>query len=540
MYKKVEYIESTGTQYIDTEIIGASGLSFEMGLQFLGDTSADVYVMGSRTSSQRIYALHVYSSKFCIGYGSLASSSHSSDSLYHDFKTVLKQGEQGFWVDGVRYYTGTSSTSINTNLPIYLFACNNSGTASCSKQRIYYVKIYKDNELVRDFVPVVDTDTGKAGLYDNVNDKFYVSKIDDLKYPVNYNSVADIVAGVENAIQLVSSTKHDDNSYTISGVPDFVKYKGESVTTMYANGNSYIGFGLDVDHFNFNKRDAAMYDLWKEDGTYLDTYSFFRVRWSGMSNYNSYGDPYFQTFDIIIFDTGDVMFYAVNIPTSYYDGVNSFADVAYNAPNTDSRYVTFYAQADGTYKTVYAPIDFAPASVYKYLVRDGSTLYTVTDGTLSVVEGDLTANLFMANGVDEIPDGSLLLPLYAPEVLCWTDGEELPRLTATVQGAPTGTHEIISDNINIGDSSIHGVSSIVAVASSGAKFFLSFDGGSWVVYDTSNNTCVASDTGMTAEELAAIPVSAWQGIAYTVENMLLKAVISGSETVTQIKFIFEN
>ena len=45
---------------------------------------------------------------------------------------------------------------------------------------------------------------------------------------------------------------------------------------------------------------------------------------------------------------------------------------------------------------------------------------------------------------------------------------------------------------------------------------------------------------MTAEELAAIPVIAWQGIAYTVENMLLKAVISGSETVTQIKFIFEN
>lgn len=186
MYKKVEYIESTGTQYIDTELIGTSGLSFEMGLQFLGDTSADVYVMGSRTTSNRVYALHVYNSRFCIGYGSLASSSHSSDNLYHDFKTILKQGEQGLWVDGVQYYTGASSTSVNTNLPIYLFACNNSGSAYCSKQRIYYVKIYKDNELVRDFVPVVDTDTGKAGLYDNVNDKFYTSNGEDFNYHIKY------------------------------------------------------------------------------------------------------------------------------------------------------------------------------------------------------------------------------------------------------------------------------------------------------------------------------------------------------------------
>lgn len=186
MYKKAEYIESTGTQYIDTGVIGESGLTFEMGLQFLGNVSSDVYVMGSRTSSQRIYALHVYSSKFCIGHGSLATSSRVSDNLYHDFKTVLNQGEQGLWVDGVRYYTGTSGTSIKTNFPIYLFACNNAGNASCSKQRIYYVRIYKDNILVRNFVPVVDTDTGKAGLYDNVNDTFYTSNGENFNYHIKY------------------------------------------------------------------------------------------------------------------------------------------------------------------------------------------------------------------------------------------------------------------------------------------------------------------------------------------------------------------
>ncbi len=356
----------------------------------------------------------------------------------------------------------------------------------------------------------------------------------------NYNSVEEIVAGVENATQLVANTKYDENSYTISGIPDYVKYKGATVSTIYANGNSWIGFDAENEHFKFNRRDAAMYNLWTEEGTLLDTYRFFRVRWGGVCKYDAYGDPYFQTFDLIIFDTGDVMFYAVSIPTSYYDGVNSFADVDYNAPTTDSRYVTFYAQADGTYRTVYAPIEFSPASVHKYIVRDGNTLYTVTDGTLAVIEGELTSELFRSSGADTIPDGALLLPLESPEVLCWTNGDELPVLTATVHGTPKGKHEVISDNAYVGHPSIHGVSSIVAVASDNAELYLSFDGGDWVVYDTSSDTWVSADAGMTSAELVAIPESAWHTIAETVVNMRIKAVIYGAETVTQLKFNFDN
>lgn len=354
----------------------------------------------------------------------------------------------------------------------------------------------------------------------------------------NYKSVDEIVASVANATQLVNNTKYDENSYTISGFPDFVKYKGVSVSTIYANGNSWIGFDAENEHFKFNRRDAAMYNLWTEEGTILDTYRFFRVRWGGVCKYDAYGSPYFQTFDLIIFDTGDVMFYAVSIPTSYYDGVNSFADVDYNAPTIDSRYVTFYAQADGTYRTVYEPIKLV--AEVKYLVRDGSTLYTVTDGTLAVVEGDLTADLFVARGIDNIPDGALLLPLPAPEVLCWTNADTLPHLTATVSGTPTGKREVVSDDIHIGDLSVAGVASILAIASDGSELYLSFDGGAWSVYDTSSRTWVSSDTGMSAEELVAVPADSWRYVAVSANVMRLKAVIEGTETVTQVKFNFDN
>lgn len=180
-----------------------------------------------------------------------------------------------------------------------------------------------------------------------------------------------------------------------------------------------------------------------------------------------------------------------------------------------------------------------PAHKY-YLVRDGITLYTVADGALAEVTGDLTASLFIASGVDVIPDGSLLLTLTDPEVLCWTDGNKLPELTATVQGSTTESHDIVSDNIRVGHQSIYGIKSVETTASDGATFLLSFDGGAWMVYDTDNSAWVASDIGMNATEIVAIPTEAWSTAINSATYMQLKATLDGVDTVTQVKFNFNN
>ena len=194
-----------------------------------------------------------------------------------------------------------------------------------------------------------------------------------------------------------------------------------------------------------------------------------------------------------------------------------------------------------TATTVYyagSPIEY-PAQK-KYLVRDGSTIYTVADGALVEVAGGLTASMFIASGVDVIPDGSLLLTLTAPEVLCWTDGNKLPALTATVQGSTTESHDVISDNIRVGHQSIYGIKSVEATASDGATFLISFDGGAWMVYDTDNSAWVASEVGMTATELVAIPTEAWSTAINSATYMQLKATLDGVDTVTQVKFNFNN
>ena len=176
--------------------------------------------------------------------------------------------------------------------------------------------------------------------------------------------------------------------------------------------------------------------------------------------------------------------------------------------------------------------------IKKYLVRDGSTIYTVADGALVEVSGTLNADLFIASGVDTIPDGALLMTLSAPEVLCWTDGDKLPTLTATVQGMPQGTHEIVSDNARVGHESVYGITSVEATASDGATFLLSFDGGMWMTY--TNGSWSVSDVGMTASELMAVPTDAWSSVVNSASNMRLKAMLDGVDTVTQVKFNFNN
>lgn len=178
--------------------------------------------------------------------------------------------------------------------------------------------------------------------------------------------------------------------------------------------------------------------------------------------------------------------------------------------------------------------------VNKYLIRDNETIYTVQDNALVEVQGTLNAQLFIDNGVDDIPSGSLLIGLSNPEVLCWKDSDIVPTLKATVQGTPIGEHDVISDDIRIGHESIFGITSVEATASDGATFSLSFDNGAYMVYDTSSSAWVASDVGMSASELVAIPTDAWSSVVNSATTMRLKATIDGIETVSKVKFNFDN
>lgn len=152
-------------------------------------------------------------------------------------------------------------------------------------------------------------------------------------------------------------------------------------------------------------------------------------------------------------------------------------------------------------------------NVYAYLIRSGSTLYTITDGTLTALaETEITASLFQTYGVDEIPDGTLLVGLTDPEVLYWQDTtDELPNLTLTVKGTPPLPQMFTSKPMSLVHESIAGIDHAAVDASEDVRFAISFDGGTtWKAHDGSA-WFDTSDTvpGMLPSTMNSITAEQW-------------------------------
>ena len=357
----------------------------------------------------------------------------------------------------------------------------------------------------------------------------------------DYTSIDDIVAGVENATQLRTNSKQDDGTDTITGV-DWFSYNGTICSNIYVSGNSWFGLGASSEHLKVNRRDSSMWNVWREEGTYStmsDTYRFLRIRWSGYTRYNSTATSALLTYDVILFDTGDIMLYVADIPTSDYTGTFSLDGVTYDKPTVENRYVTFYLQSDGSYVVEYAPIDLA---IKKYLVRDVNILYTITDGSLVEVSGELNSNLFIDNGVDEIPSGTLLMTLSNPEVLCWTDSDKVPTLTATVKGIPE-PQVVVTKEIDLMHGSIKGINGVTVDCKGDVLFAVSFDKkATWMMHNGTEFVEVSDKlAGMTKTEFEAITTDQWQPKYEASSDMYIRCtILDETQSITTLNIDFIN
>ena len=90
--------------------------------------------------------------------------------------------------------TGTFSNWVAGRWPIFIFTGDCGGVVDygySSIMRLYSFKIYRDCDgrmaPVRDFVPCVETATGRAGLYDLIGERFHGNA---------RAGVADFIAGI--------------------------------------------------------------------------------------------------------------------------------------------------------------------------------------------------------------------------------------------------------------------------------------------------------------------------------------------------------
>jgi len=179
-YTEVSYIESDGTQIINTEVNAKVGLSSEIKCYF-PTISYYQAILCARTKDARLYMLHVDSSKIYLGLSTAKEVSAAVAKQDLVYKTVLEDGKQEMYCNGAKIYSGTAASTLNLNKPLYLFGNNYESDLQYAWCKMYYCKIWDEGTLIRSYVPVVRNEDGLSGLYDLVDNKFLCYRKNNFK-----------------------------------------------------------------------------------------------------------------------------------------------------------------------------------------------------------------------------------------------------------------------------------------------------------------------------------------------------------------------
>lgn len=171
-YTQLEYIESTGTQWINTEFYPKYNSRIMMDIESLGSTPQFVFGTRNVSSAKAKQQFNIYrNSNATIRsdyFGTNVTLSISDASV----RTTIDKNGNTVTMFG-QTATNTPVTSGVCTYPLYLFTLNNAGKIDANASfKLYSCKIYDNGTLVRDYVPCINQ-SGVAGLYDQVNGQFY-------------------------------------------------------------------------------------------------------------------------------------------------------------------------------------------------------------------------------------------------------------------------------------------------------------------------------------------------------------------------------
>ena len=163
---EIEYLESSGTQYIDTGVVPKTTLSVKIKYNILQLTAGrNIGIFGCVVSNKGMFS-GVAAQHYFIN-----RTDHYLESIPYALNTVQEEEyiNNAMIRDGVTY---TTSPIVANNIPILLFGRNASGTVErIGSLRIYYFTLYDNGVLVRNLIPVRVGTTGY--LYDKVSGKLF-------------------------------------------------------------------------------------------------------------------------------------------------------------------------------------------------------------------------------------------------------------------------------------------------------------------------------------------------------------------------------
>ena len=182
-YTQLEYLDSTGTQYIDTNWIPGTGThSVEIDFEFL--TAEGSVLFGGRPES----SVNVFGFGADLTSGMQKWQMRSGTATNWNYSTVsptvgtrynavasFTNGSQSLVVDGTTVISSSNSMNLTGMVKQILFGIYTASNSqyACAKFRVWSCVIKTNDAVVRNFIPAKRNSDGALGMYDTANSTFY-------------------------------------------------------------------------------------------------------------------------------------------------------------------------------------------------------------------------------------------------------------------------------------------------------------------------------------------------------------------------------
>ena len=186
-YTQVEYIESTGTQYINTGVVPTNTMKIEV--KYLMYYTQSTY--NSAFGSQDQFNFFINN-----GFGDNNMTYWYNDGSNNIYKNlgVISQTDYNISTydlpnNTIKNYnnelktelTDTISATVFPSVSMYLFARNNNNSSSYISyandgMKCWYFKVWNNGTLIRNMIPCYRNSDNVIGMYDLINDVFYTNQ----------------------------------------------------------------------------------------------------------------------------------------------------------------------------------------------------------------------------------------------------------------------------------------------------------------------------------------------------------------------------
>lgn len=178
---QVEYLESTGTQYIDTEVYANLDTSVDVKFCFTEIFPDNAIISAdSGNSASNSFTLEYFTNDsetigivFSVDGASAVAYKGTTERALAWFE--VNASKRGLVINNVFYPSQYQPSNFTSNYSLFIFAYGRRGVPIIfGKSRITYLKIYNKGTLIRDFIPVR---VGSVGyFYDRVSKRLFGNK----------------------------------------------------------------------------------------------------------------------------------------------------------------------------------------------------------------------------------------------------------------------------------------------------------------------------------------------------------------------------